>query len=272
VNLVDHKYALWGIKFLDTLRQFNEVPASIECILMGEIKQVNRDEFSKRCDSMMEQQHQDLDAYMPSQLRSYSSNSTDVSIVWYKLLMLTHPYFRKFRTVRYIDVDHIILSPIDWKQWVTVNTTTTTTDKGHAKAAALLGNCEPCGKPGGRWREFNRLRIRGRQNLKLQQLIPQSDRDRNKECLSARMMAFQMDTEFFQRLYPPTRMLSHFENLLEQFPPKEDFRFKEQSFLQMVFWNHTFYLDGITFQTQIKHLYHMRCRQGKSQQCNTIEG
>mmetsp|Transcript_10994 Transcript_10994/g.12993 ORF Transcript_10994/g.12993 Transcript_10994/m.12993 type:complete len:353 (-) Transcript_10994:41-1099(-) len=267
VIMTDHKYALWAIKFLDTLRQFNEVPTSIECILMGEIKRANRDELAKRCDSMMEQQHQDLDVYMPSQLRSYNSNITDVSVVWYKLLMLTHPYFRKFRTVRYIDVDHLVHSPIDWNLWLTVNTTTTTTtDKGHAKAAALLGKGEPCNLAGGRYREFKRIR----KNLKLRQLLPLTDRDVNKECLSARMMVFQMDTEFFQSLYPPTRMLSHIENLLEQFPPRDEFRFKEQSFLQIVFWNQTFYLDGITFQTQMEHLYHQRCWMGRSNQCTPI--
>ena len=274
VIVADHKYALWAIQFLDSLLPFiivdnNGLGMSIECILVGNITASDREDLNNRCHHILDSS--DFESYLPHQLRDQKT-----TVHWYKLLILTHSHFRKFHMVRYIDVDHIVHSPINWDQWTTMaNSSSSCQDEDASDdgwhhdddggrrtnrsiqktlpAAMMAGGCRA---PGGRWREFVNIA----RNVTLQKLLPQSSRDRKDQCLSTRIMAFAMD------IMPSSEeMVARIDTLLStNFPPKA-FRFWELGFLQLLFWNDTQYLNADF--GKIHHMYHVQCKIGSTGQC-----
>jgi len=63
-------------------------------------------------------------------------------------------------------------------------------------------------------------------------------------------------------------MVARIDTLLStNFPPKA-FRFWEQGFLQLLFWNDTQYLNAGF--GEIHHMYHVQCKIGSTGQCMDV--
>mmetsp|Transcript_14023 Transcript_14023/g.30461 ORF Transcript_14023/g.30461 Transcript_14023/m.30461 type:complete len:343 (-) Transcript_14023:276-1304(-) len=236
--LSDHKYVLWAVSLLKSLRAIeNESHGNMTtyCILVANITETNRNELSGFCTFIVNAQ--DEQKYLPRPLLQDKSTTTH----WYKLLMLTHPMFRSVKLLRYMDVDHVVHSAPNWMAWAPRD--------NNSPVAMMAGDCL---SSTGRFREFKMM------NDKLKGLLPKLEFDASGRCLSTRIMALRMD-----RLLPYPSMMEQIDKFLEEFPPKY-YAYWEQGFLQLLFWNNTYYLDDFE---EIEHLYHIKCRLGPTQQC-----
>ena len=156
---------------------------------------------------------------------------------WHKLRMLTDPYFRRFERVRYLDSDHYVREAPDWSKWVATP----------EKPVGMM--CLGCSAKNGRLREFTKE-------------LPDykaSDADKRGVCCSTRIMVFEMS-----HLDDVETMTKTVDDLLLLHPPKT-YKYWEQGFLQLLFWDDTTYLGDLG--GKIEHFYHLKCRQNKVGQC-----
>ena len=225
VILTNHKYAKWATSFVNVIRNVENM-SKIACLTVGNIQPEDILSLQNACTMVL-----------PS-----TTNENWPSPHWYKLRMFVEPVFRQFERVRYADVDHAVKhGGIDWDAWVGTPS---------EPVGILYGGCNV---NGGRMREFKEIT----NDIKHQ--FPASEYDLKGECLTTRVMV--METKYL----PPVREMKKRVTKLQQEYPPSVFKYHEQGFIQMLFWNNTHYLKKNP--SGLKHLYHMKCQVDKHGQC-----
>lgn len=210
VILTDNKYSLWAEAFLSNLKHVGKVDTKIFCLDPG-LSVESKQALEGLCTLVM----------VPK-----------LQVVHYaKLQIFTSPVFRRFASVVYFDVDHMVTAPVRLP-------------RTPFKKPVLLAS-KGCKSLTGRHREFNRG------VSPLVDSLPTTQFDKDGRCFSTRIMAVDVAA------LPSIDEMQKRIDVLTQNGVQKASKFWEQGFIQALFWDTSAPFD--TEFPSLSHLYHTGC-------------